>query len=79
MNEHMMGSTAMGNSNVQGVFIDDVWDENGPELEGPGSEWAVRDTGMSPQEVADMQAAWRITMDQANAAVINAGGYCHDA
>ena len=58
--EHMMGRTAMGNANIQGIFIDDVWDANGPELEGPGSEWAVRDTGMSAQDVATMQQDWYV-------------------
>jgi hypothetical protein len=71
----MMGPDAMGNPNVQGVFIDDVWDDNGPELEGPGSDWAVRDTGMTAADVARMQADWRTTMDAANAAVISANGY----
>jgi hypothetical protein len=73
--EHMMGHTAMGNDAIQGVFIDDVWDENGPELEGPGSEWAVHDTGMTSQQVVEMQTDWRKTMDAANNAVIDAGGY----
>ena len=44
-----MGPAAMSNPDVQGVFIDDVWEEGGPELEGPGSEYAVRDTGMGPR------------------------------
>ena len=73
--EHMMGNTAMGNDNIQGIFIDDVWDENGPELEGPGSEFAVHDTGMSQEDVNTMQIEWRKTMDAANNAVIEAGGY----
>ena len=77
--EHMMVQMAMGNPNVQGIFIDDVWENTpvnvGPELEGPGSEWAVHDTGMSHDEVLTMQADWRKTMDAANAAVIEAGGY----
>ena len=65
----------MYNPYVQGVFIDDVWEEGGPELEGPGSEYAVRDTGMTSSDVAVMQADWRKTMDAANAAVIAAKGY----
>jgi hypothetical protein len=71
----MMGPAAMSNPDVQGVFIDDVWEEGGPELEGPGSEYAVRDTGMGPADVARMHADWRQTMDAANAAVIAGEGY----
>jgi len=36
----------MGDPNVQGNFIDDEWFDNGPELEGPGSQSAVHDTGI---------------------------------
>jgi hypothetical protein len=57
-----------------GNFIDDEWFEYGPELEGPGSESASRDTGMSRADNLHMQADWRRTMDAANAAVIAANG-----
>ena len=72
---HMMGEMAMGNENVEGIFIDDVWSKDGPELEGPGSESAVHDTGMSQEDVDRMQIDWRKTMDAANTEVIDAGGY----
>ena len=75
VSEFMMGRTAMGDPNVHGVFIDDVWEAHGPELEGPGSGAAAHDTGMSPEDIQVMMVDWRKTMDAANKAVIDAGGY----
>ena len=36
LNEHYFGPSAMGDPDVTGLFIDDVWDAQGLTEEGPG-------------------------------------------
>lgn len=73
--EHLMGPMGMGAPSVDGLFIDDVWAASGPELEGPGSEAASHDSGMSTTDNIAMMQAWRTTMDAANEAVLAHKGY----
>lgn len=37
LNEHYFGSSAMGDPDVTGLFIDDTWNAQGLTEEGPGT------------------------------------------
>ena len=61
---------------VDGYFLDDTWDpKRGPANEGPGAKSWQTDTGLTESDAADLYVGWRATMDAANAAVVENGGY----
>ena len=72
--EEYMGSavTGLGNPNVDGFFIDDVWKPTGPSESGAN---AVEDMGLSTNDISAMTTAWRANMAAVQASILNSSGF----
>jgi hypothetical protein len=72
--EEYMGSTAtgLGNPNIDGFFLDDLWRKNGPSESG---ENAVEDMGLSATDLLEIESAWRINMNAAKEMILKSNGF----
>ena len=65
-------ATGLANPNIDGFFIDDGWGARGPSEE---NRYALRDTGLSKDQVALMTANWRANMAAVKRAILRSGGF----
>jgi hypothetical protein len=72
--EEYMGSnvTGLGNPNIDGFFIDDVWKTTGPSESGKN---AVEDMGLSADDMLAIEKAWSANMDVVKATILNSSGF----
>ena len=72
--EEYMGSDSrgLGNPNVDGFFIDDLWKEDGPSESGKN---AVEDMGLSTNDMLAIQKAWGANMDAVQGTILNSSGF----
>ena len=72
--EEYMGNnlTGLGNPNIDGFFIDDLWKANGPS---ESSKTAVEDMGLSRNDMLALEKGWRANMDAVQSAILNSGGF----
>ena len=91
VNELILGPTALGASEISGLFIDDYWCSDllckadpsirgcpcGDPVQGPTEidRHSQTDMGLSDEEVRDLTLAWNATMGAVQAAILKANGY----
>ena len=75
--DYILGPTGMGDptGSVQGWYFDDQWNSAGPSEEDPR---AVAACGLTPSDVADLSAAFKLSFWEKINATIAAGGFVFD-
>lgn len=73
--EYILGPTGLGSPAIHGFYFDDGWNSAGPTEEDPG---AVEACGLSPQDVEDMIAAYKLSYEEKINVTIANGGFVFD-
>ena len=66
------GELGMGNANIDGLFMDDVWSTRGPSEEDRNS---LIDMGLGSADVAALVAGYDENMRVAKARILGDGGF----
>jgi hypothetical protein len=70
--DYLLSPTGLGSPAIHGLYFDDAWDSSGPTEMDPG---AVKAMGLSPSDVQDMIAAYKLSYAEKNNATVAAGGF----
>ena len=72
--DELVGGAAMGmgNANIDGLFMDDVWGSRGPSEEDKNS---MADCGLGSADIAALVSGYHANMDAAKARILGDGGF----
>jgi hypothetical protein len=73
--DYILGPTGLGSPAIHGYYFDDGWNSAGPTEEDPR---AVEACGLSPQDVEDMIAAFKLSYQEKINVTIAHGGFVFD-